>query len=104
MWKTAEHMFESLLADEVFSNACAKTFSVKDGTVVSTSRPIASSASSTVFGVDALDPLALESGAPFGDPPSATAERAVARLFEDVTGVLGILDMMNLLGESKVEA
>ena len=46
----------------------------------------------------ALDPLGLESGAPFGDPPSATAERASARLFGYVTGVDFIVDV-DLLGE-----
>ena len=66
MWKTVEHMFELLLADGVFSNVCAKACPVKDVTALSTLRPIASSASSTVFGVGSLDPLALESGAPFG--------------------------------------
>ena len=71
---------------------------MKEGTVVSTLRPITSSAYITVFGVDALDRLALELGAPFGDPPPAPAERASAWLFEDDTGVDFIIDVY-LLGE-----
>ena len=64
MWKTVEQRFELLLADGVFSNAFAKACSVKDGTAVSTSRSIVSSASSTVLGSGSLDPFALELGAP----------------------------------------
>ena len=95
MWKTMEQRFELLLADGVFSNAFAKACPVKDGTAVSTSRPIASSALSTVFGLGSLDPFALESGAPFGDPSSAT--RSPARLVEDVIGVFIVV--CEVLGE-----
>ena len=96
MWKTMEQRFELLLADGVFSNAFAKACSVKDGTAVSTLRPIASSALSTVFGLGSLDPFALELGAPFGDPSSVT--RSSVRLVEDVIGVPFIV-VCEVLGE-----